>query len=103
MTSEDVKQLIDGEVAGDWDRENLHGCTLRRCLVPPVKQSFSDPLTHDTVELWVVLEEDPETRAGYKIVYDEASESFGLAHPGFDGNPSLIGFYGSFLDTYDGM
>ena len=103
MTSEDVRRLIEAEVGRDWDRENAHGCTVRRCLVEPEKRSFSDELNDDTVDLWLVLEEDPEGRTGYKVVYDDVNESFGLAYPGFDGSPSFLGLYGSFLRAYDAM
>lgn len=109
MTAEGVRQLIQSEVAGDWSLTNLHGCELRRCLVPPVLREFDDcgssrlllepcPL----IRLWLVLEELPEDRSGYKIVYGEEAGAFGLAIPGND-RDVFIGYYGSFLDTYRGM
>ena len=103
MSSEEVTRLIEAEVAGDWDRQNAHGCTIRRCLNEPRKLAFSDPLNHDIVDLWLVLEEDPETRNGYKVVYDEVNEGFGLASADADDKLVFLGLYGGFLDAYDAM
>lgn len=103
MLGEKVTRLIEAEVAGDWDRQNAHGCTVRRCLVEPQKLAFSDPLNPDTVNLWLVLEEDPETCDGYKVVYDDVNETFGLAITDSDGKRVFLGLYGSFFDAYDAM
>ena len=103
MTSERLTRLIEAEVAGDWDRPNPHGCTIRSCLVEPRQVTFDDPLNGDTVELWLVLEEDPESRDGYKVVYDDENGSFGLAISDQKDGPSFIGLYGGFLDAYDAM
>ncbi len=37
---------------------------------------------YQEIELWLVLEEDPDTRNGYKIIHDEKEKMFGLATPG---------------------
>jgi len=103
MSSEEVTRLIEAEVAGDWDRQNAHGCTIRRCLTEPHKLAFTDPLNHDTVDLWLVLEEDSETRNGYKVVYDEINESFGLTITDAHERPVFLGLYGGFLDAYEAM
>ena len=103
MSGEDVARLIEAEVAGDWDRPNAHGCTVRRCLVEPKKLTFSDSLNPDTVDLWLVLEEDPEACDGYKVVYDDVNEGFGLAITDSDDKRVYLGLYGSFLDAYDAM
>lgn len=103
MSGEEVERLIETEVAGDWDRPNAHGCTIRRCLVQPKKLAFSDPLNLDTVDLWLVLEEDPEACEGYKVVYDDVNQRFGLAITAPDGKCVFLGLYGSFLEAYDAM
>ena len=46
-----------------------------------------------------MLEERPETRDGYKIVYDDETRQVGLA----TGNRVFIGFYGTFIQTLDAM
>ena len=103
MTGADVTRLIEAEVAGDWDRENLHGCTVRRCLIEPERRTVLNPPDGDPVDVWIVLEEEPETRDGYKVIYDDVNESFGLAYPDRKGVSTLVGLYGSFLTAYDGM
>lgn len=103
MSSEDVARLIEAEVAGDWNRQNAHGCTVRRCLVEPQKFAFADPLNSDTVDLWLVLEECPESLDGYKVVYDDVNESFGLAITDSNDKRVFLGLYGGFLDAYDAM
>jgi hypothetical protein len=109
MNAEGVRALIESEVAGDWSLTNLHGCNLRRCLVPPVVREYNDcgsgrPLVepYPIIRLWLVLEELPEDPTGYKIVYGEETKMFGLAVPGTD-RDVFIGYYGSFLDTYRSM
>lgn len=108
MTSEAVRQIVQQEIAGDWQRSNAHGCDLRRCLVEPVIGEYDDLGTRRpidpaaTIRLWLVLEESPEDRGGYKIVFDERSGLFGLAVPG-QGRDVFIGFYGTFLETYAAM
>ncbi|MEP0546439.1 MAG: hypothetical protein ABJF88_05875 [Rhodothermales bacterium] len=103
MSGEDVAQLIEAEVAGDWSRPNAHGCTIRRCLVEPQKLAFVDPLNSDTVDLWLVLEEDRKSCDGYKVVYDDVNESFGLATTDSTDKRVFLGLYGGFLDAYDAM
>jgi hypothetical protein len=109
MTAEGVRELIEREVAGDWSLTNLHGCDLRRCLVPPALREYDDcgwgrPLVkpYPVVRLWLVLEELPADRGGYKIVYGEETGMFGLAVPGSD-RDVFIGYYGTFRDTYRSM
>jgi hypothetical protein len=55
------------------------------------------------VELWLVLEERPDQRNGYKIVFDESRGDFGLACPGIAGHDIFLGCYGSFWTTFEAM
>ncbi len=59
------------------------------------------------MELWLVLEECPDTRNGYKIVYDENENMYGLAYSAepdsVEPEDDLIGFYGSFLEALEDM
>lgn len=74
-----------------------------RCLTEPQTLAFTDPLNNDTVDLWLVLEEDSETRNGYKVVHDEINESCGLAITDARERPVFLGLYGGFLNAYDAM
>jgi hypothetical protein len=61
MQTEDVRKLIEAEIGSDWARTNAYGIDLRRCLVDPKKQVYDDSFQPgDTLELWLVLEEDPD-------------------------------------------
>ena len=105
MTPGEVRDIIEREIAGDRSRRNAHGCDFDRCLVEPHLVEFENsgyPGATGTVVLWVVLEEDPESGDGYKIVFEEAAGKFGLAVPG-ERLPVYIGRYGSFLRTFDAM
>ena len=53
--------------------------------------------------MWLVLEENPRTRGGYKIVFDEQRREFGLATREQSGRDVLLGFYGTFMETLDAM
>jgi hypothetical protein len=69
-----------------------------------VKRVYEDSFKEgETLGLWLVLEEIPESNSGYKIVFDEASGTFGLAISGAQDNDVFIGFYGTFLETLEGM
>lgn len=105
MKASEVSAIIEQEIDGNWSRSNAHGVDLKRCLiVPPVKRIYEDSFKEgETLALWLVLEEIPESSTGYKIVFDEASGMFGLAISGAHNNDVLIGFYGTFLETLEGM
>jgi hypothetical protein len=103
MTSSEVAEHVLAEVGDNRERLNAHGCNLGTCLVRPEKRPFRGPEPGEFRDLWLVLEEDPVTRRGYKIVFDEENRSFGLAYPSRQGELMLLGFYGSFLDAYNGM
>lgn len=100
MTAEQVESRVRRELGDLWPLPIRHDLDLTRCLVlPPVKEIFADSFTDDEpLELWLVLDERPEVEGGYKIVYDEADDIFGLVI----GN-TFIGYYGSFLETLQGM
>lgn len=109
MTPEAIRSLIEREVAGNWSLTNLHGCDLRRCLVSPELKEYDDcgggrPLVepYPVIYLWLVLEELPDDPDGYKIVYGEQTGMFGLAVSG-SARDIFIGYYGTFLETYESM
>jgi len=106
MTSEEVRQFVEHQIGGLWNLRNDHNCDLKKCLVIPEKKRYLDPHNeYQGIEFWLVLEEDPETRNGYKIIYDEKEGMFGLVAPGAEKDrcPIFIGYYGDFLETYMGM
>jgi len=107
MNASEVMEIIKCEIDDNWTLSNAHGVDLRKCLLPqPMKKTYEDSFKEgETIELWLVLEEIPEDESGYKIVFDEESQMFGLAVPGSHENDNdiFIGFYGTFLETLEAM
>ena len=106
MTPADVRALVEAQIRGDWDRTNPHGVELRRSVVEPRKvwcrNTFPRLKAGRPLDLWIVLEETPGTKAGYLIVFDERNGKFGLADWS-DDTVVFLGYHGTFLDTLDGM
>jgi hypothetical protein len=104
MKSADVRALVEAEIAGNWSASNLHEVDLRSSLVQPkliqvIHERVNKGRVHrEVLNLWLVLEENPLTKDGYRIVYDECAGQFGLVTDG-----ALVGFYGDFLSTFQAM
>jgi hypothetical protein len=107
MTSESLTEIIESEIAGDWSRPNDHGCDLRRCLVTPKLTEYFGSHRPDEpdriLSLWHVLEEEPETKDGYQVVFSEEIGMFGLAVANGVQGATFIGYYGTFLQAFHGM
>ena len=103
MDAKGIAARIKAELQGRWDITNAHGVELRRCLVPPHRQEYLDGTSNQRVALWTVLEELPDALRGYKIVFDEASDSFGLGMRDNHANLIFLGVYGSFIDALEAM
>jgi hypothetical protein len=104
-----LRRKIEGEIDGNWHLTNLHGVDLRRCLRRrPERQSYRNSFykpdmpesenNRQAIDLWCVLEEAPETKKGYVIVYDDTKDLFGLAV-----GDVFIAHYGTFLRTFEAM
>jgi hypothetical protein len=104
MTPSEVTQLIAQEIGSNWGHTNAHGLDLKVCLVTPELGAYCDPMDDArTFDLWRVLEEHPNTRSGYRIVFDERDRSFGLAMTDQHGRDVFLGSYGTFMETLDAM
>ena len=109
VTPEEIRTKIAQEIERGWDekdpRSNPHGVELSRCLLAvPERRTFLDSFDENSpIELWLVLEEQPDDQSGYEIVYNEDRDIFGLAIKGSRDSAVLIGYYGSFLETLAGM
>ncbi len=104
MTPAEISALILKEIKNDWDHTNAHGVALRACLVAPELRSFVDVMDSSQIwRLWLVLEENPISRDGYKVVFDERAGVFGLATADECGPDCYLGPYGSFLQALDSM
>jgi hypothetical protein len=85
---------------------NILGVGSNKCcegVISVDSNSYANWNGIGTIELWLVLEEDPKDRKGYKIVFDETKRQFGLAMTQRNGPDFLLGFYGTFMDTLESM
>ena len=103
ITTSDVRNRVEQEIAEDGGRSNAHGVGLKRCLVDPRRHQSRDSFDEGrTLDLWLVLEEDTQTHGGYEIVFDETNcqvRSSRRRH----GFRIFLGYYGTFLETLDAM
>ena len=77
MKPKEISRIIEKEINGDWSISNAHNCDLKKCLVRPKKRKIQ--FFREVEEVWIVLEEEPETLEGYKVFFDEETKKFGLA------------------------
>jgi len=102
MRADEVRALVESAIGDDWSVSNAHGVDLRTCLVQPVLGTYPEDGGGE-IDLWLVLEEDPVSHGGYKIVFDEAHDRFGLATRLQGGGDLYLGAYGDFMTTLDAM
>lgn len=103
MTPEELSAIIARDL--ETHRQSLHwrGRPLQECLRYPVLRSFANSSTEgEEIELWLVFEEVLEAGQGYRVVYSENEQLFGLAVAGHE-QDVFIGFYGGFTDTLNAM
>ena len=105
MDASEVSRVVTDEIGDDWSISNAHGVDLKRCLVFPTKHDYRDSFNEGAdISLWLVLEEVPEDNSGYKIVFDETTQRFGLATGDAQRQHDVfLGFYGTFLETLEAM
>ena len=104
MIAAELKSKIHAEIGDRWSFRNAHGVDLRECLVEPEQREYCDcQEVKFTEKLWLVLEEDPKEKKGYSIVFSESANMFGLAIRTDKDVDMCIGFYGSFMETLEGM
>ena len=84
------------------DISNAHGVELHRRLVKPVKQIYFSFDQAQTFELWTVLEETSDGN-GYKIYYNDKTDSLGLGIKSDKDKLISLGNYGTFLETLHAM
>ncbi|NBU21252.1 hypothetical protein EBS43_07570 [bacterium] len=99
-----IKNIIQAELKRNLEISNLHGVDLKRCLVEPYQEIFENSFNEsELMALYVVLKEDPVNDSGYQIVYDSQRGKFELSIAGKGIYRVFLGYYGSFLETLEGM
>jgi hypothetical protein len=103
MNAAELSRIIELDLACNASTLSWHGRPVAECLCPPERQVFLDSFNNnEPLHLWLVFNESLNTEEGYKVVYAENEELFGLAVPGTD-TPVFIGIYGSFVETLNSM
>jgi hypothetical protein len=93
MNAVDVSRIMKDQVGTSESLPNSHGIDRRRCLTTPtvikiIQRRVLCGKIKDSIEpVWLVLEERPSEKDGYKIIFDEQRRLFGLASPGFPNDP----------------
>jgi hypothetical protein len=108
MTSAEIKQAIFDEL-NEREINSWHGITkynIDQLLVEPTTIELVDVLGQRNM-YWLVLDEQPgDLKDGYRVVYDEREDEFGLATKTATQSKEvglLVGLYGSFVDALDNM
>ena len=105
-----LKRFIRQELQQTDSLDNLHGINLENIhqhLTNPRLTNYYNDFDKKTENCWTVLDEDPnELKRGYQVVYSELRKQFGLAIKTSNTKPdigTLVGWYGSFVSTLNGM
>lgn len=59
--------------------------------------------TEETDSCWLVTDHTGVQDSGYRVIYDEALDMFGLITELQDGRVYSLGFFGDFAETIDSM
>ena len=98
-----IKQIIESEIKGDFTVSNLHGVNLKKCLIEPYLETLEALFNKgQTIQMYVVLKEYPDSDEGYHIVYDPKENMFGLSIQGEENNRVFLGYDGTFLGQFQG-
>ncbi len=102
-----ISTIIEKELTASPGVRNWHGITtenIRQYLVPPHQEEFQ-AWNGNPITVWVVLDEIPdEPESGYLVVFNSCGQKFGLALKPSQSKPgTVLGFYGTFLETLAGM
>lgn len=105
-----LKRYIRQDLQSMGSLNNLHGIDLENVhqhLVDPTQREYYNDFQNKVEKHWVVFDEEPLSHQdGYQIVYSEEHDEFGLAVKTSNTKPNmgtLVGWYGSFVSTLNGM
>lgn len=78
-----------------WAQEHL--------ISPHPMVLYSGPDTESIETLWLVTDHTSERDSSYRVIFDPAESAFGLEVTTVDGRALLLGLYGTFTETVEGM
>jgi hypothetical protein len=108
FSAKQVSQLVSQELIHCAEFSSWHGITAENLekhrVSPPCSRRFKESFQDGCLWLWVILDELPQSKDGYLIVYDPRRNLFGLATKS-DGKSdgTFIGYYGNLRETLEGM
>lgn len=98
-----IKTQINQEIQQGGISSNWHVSDVYKHLIEPIQESYIDSFDQKKrIELWTVFEEIAD-RSGYKIVYNSENNSYGLGITAENDDLMFIGYYGSFIETFNAM
>ena len=102
MTSEGLESIIKREISDIDLGTNSYGINWKECLIKPIKQKYFSFDKSEVYDLWTVFEELPDG-SGFKIVYDEKEEKFGLGVLTLKNELILLWLKGDFVATFNAI
>ena len=97
----DINKLIKIKIENDINNfENIEVGIINKnniynYIIEPRYEEYID-MSNNKIMLWTVFESDD---FGYKIVYSEKNEEFGLAMISVEDEKIFLGIYGGFVET----
>ena len=102
MTSEGLESIIKKEISEIDLGTNSDGINWKECLIKPIEQKYFSFDKSEVYDLWTVFEELPDG-SGFKIVYDEKEEKFGLGVLTLKNELILLWLKGDFEATFNAI
>ena len=111
MTKNDVESILRKELSNIENFLKTHNIdfeNLEKHLTVPYKKDFFNPILQCVEQHWVVFDEDKNSEEpSYLVFYSESDNAFGLGTKTnmkkLQNVGTLIGIYGSFIDTLNFM
>ena len=111
MNKNEIQDILNNELSNIGSFSNMHGINFHNIethLTVPYEKDFSNPLLDCFERHWIVFDEDKNNEEqGYLIFYSESDNAFGLGTKTnmkkLHNVGTIIGIYGSFVDTLNSM
>lgn len=108
MQAREIDRIVRSQIGDAWETGNLHGVDFRQTVAPATRAKVIERIVVDgqtrdrLIDVWLVVVEDSERHAGYRIVASSDGRIFGLATEGCpaDEHVVLCGWYGDVLTTF---
>lgn len=102
MSPEELENKIKLQIDENRALLDADDIALLKCLVTPVKQTYSSFSLDERNDYWTVLEVSTDEK-GLKIFYNDKTDRFGIGSVDNDDKLISMGFYGTFIQTLKGL